>query len=56
MNSQVFMLIYTMAIDWLVTNTEEFSLQLFNLDLSTVANIPQWTGQEWTGNEKEHHS
>jgi hypothetical protein len=36
----------------LVTNTEEFSLQLFNLDLSTVANIPQWTGREWTGNEK----
>jgi hypothetical protein len=35
-----------------VNNTEEFSLQLFNLDLSTVANIPQWTGREWTGNEK----
>ena len=32
------------------TNTEEFVLQLFNLDLSTVANI-QWTGQKWTGNE-----
>jgi hypothetical protein len=35
-----------------VTNTEEFSLQMFNLDLSTVANIHQWKGQEWTGNEK----
>ena len=35
-----------------VTNTEEFSLQMFNLDLSTVANMQQWTGQEWTGNEK----
>ena len=36
----------------LVTNTEEFSLQLYNLDMSTVANMPQWTGHEWTGNEK----
>ena len=35
-----------------VTNTEEFSLQLYNLDMSTVANMPQWTGHEWTGNEK----
>lgn len=35
-----------------VTNTEEFSLQMFNLDMSTVANMPQWTGQEWTGNGK----
>ncbi|MEP6949662.1 MAG: hypothetical protein ABI863_10330, partial [Ginsengibacter sp.] len=35
-----------------VTNTEEFSLQLFNLDLSTEANIQQWKGREWTGNEK----
>ncbi len=35
-----------------VTNTEEFSLQLYNLDMSTVANMPQWTGQEWKGNEK----
>jgi hypothetical protein len=35
-----------------VTNTEEFSLKLFNLDLSTVANIPHWTGREWTGNEQ----
>jgi len=35
----------------LVSNTEEFSLHLSNLDLSTVANLPQWTGREWTGNE-----
>ena len=35
-----------------VTNTEEFSLQLYNLDMSTVANMPHWTGQEWTGNEQ----
>jgi len=35
-----------------VDNSEEFSLQLFNLDLSTVATIQQWKGQEWTGNEK----
>jgi len=36
----------------LVTNMEELSLQMFNLDLSTVASIQQWKGQEWTGNEK----
>ncbi|MGE5106751.1 MAG: hypothetical protein ACM3H8_04370 [Sphingobacteriales bacterium] len=36
----------------LVTNTEEFSLQLFNNDLSTVATIPQWKGDSWTGNEQ----
>ena len=35
-----------------VINTEEFSLQMFNLDLSTTANIQQWKGKEWTGNEK----
>ncbi len=35
-----------------VTGTEEFSLQLFNHDLSTVANLAHWTGQKWTGNEK----
>jgi hypothetical protein len=35
-----------------VTETEEFSLQLFNHDLSTVANLAHWTGQKWTGNEK----
>jgi len=37
----------------LITNTEEFSLQLYNLDMSTVANMHQWTGHEWTGNEKK---
>jgi hypothetical protein len=37
----------------LVTNTEEFSLQMFNTDLSTVANMYQWTGQSWAGNEKK---
>jgi hypothetical protein len=36
----------------LVTNTEEFSLKLFNLDLSTEAHIEHWSGQAWTGNEK----
>ncbi len=34
----------------LVTRSEELSLQLFNLDLSTVADILQWNGQEWSGN------
>ncbi|MEP6645623.1 MAG: hypothetical protein ABJC12_00920 [Saprospiraceae bacterium] len=34
----------------LVTQTEEFSLQLYNTDLSTTANLPQWTGQTWSGN------
>ncbi|MFO7369160.1 MAG: hypothetical protein R6X09_02695 [Bacteroidales bacterium] len=34
-----------------VTHTEE-SLQFFNLDLSTVAHLQQWSGQKWTGNEK----
>jgi len=36
----------------LVTGTEEFSLQLFNNDLSTVASIRQWKGQTFTGNEQ----
>lgn len=36
----------------IVTNTEEFLLQLYNLDLSTIANIQQWKGQEWSGTEK----
>jgi hypothetical protein len=35
----------------LLANTEELSLQLYNLDLSTEA-IIQWTGQTWSGNEK----
>jgi len=34
-----------------LANTEEFSLQLFNLDLSTEA-IMEWTGESWSGNEK----
>lgn len=36
----------------LVSNTEEFSLQLYNLDLSTVANMPDWTGQDFKVSEK----
>ncbi len=36
----------------LVTNTEEFSLQLYNLDLSTVATLKHWTGQEFIIREK----
>jgi len=35
----------------LVTNTEEFSLHLSNLDLSTVAEMSHWTGRQWEGNE-----
>lgn len=35
----------------LVTNPEEFTLQLFNHDLSTNVNL-QLNGQKWTGNEK----
>lgn len=34
-----------------LANKEEFSIQLFNLDLSTEA-ILEWTGQTWSGNEK----
>ena len=30
-----------------VTNTEEFSLRLYNLDMSTVAEIKHWTGEAW---------
>ena len=36
----------------LVNNTEEFSLQLYNLDLSTVAAMKHWTGQEFIVGEK----
>ncbi len=36
-----------------VTNNEEFSLQLYNLDLSTVGNLEHWTGEKWTGNEND---
>lgn len=35
----------------LLTNTEEFSIQLFNNDLSTTAVI-NFTGNRWTGNDK----
>ena len=35
-----------------VTNTEEFSIQLYNHDLSTEAWLKHWTGQKWTGNDK----
>lgn len=31
----------------IITNTEEFSLQLYNLDMSTVAVIEHWQGEEW---------
>lgn len=34
----------------LVSGTEEFSLQLFNNDLSTTASIKQWKGSSWSGN------
>ncbi|NVO21532.1 MAG: hypothetical protein HXX13_17655 [Bacteroidetes bacterium] len=37
----------------LVTNSEEFSLSLFNLDMSTNTVLPHWTGQEWTGNDRK---
>ncbi|MGB4850304.1 MAG: hypothetical protein WBP41_20430 [Saprospiraceae bacterium] len=35
----------------IVSNTKEFFLQLFNLDLSTNAQV-QWMGQTWNGDEK----
>lgn len=35
----------------LVNNTGEFSLQLSNLDLSTIADLPDWKGKQWEGNE-----
>ena len=34
-----------------VVNNFEFSLKLFNLDMSTEAPIKNWTGKSWTGNE-----
>ncbi len=40
------------ASELLVTSSGEFSLQLSNLDLSTIADLPDWTGQQWEGNEK----
>ncbi len=36
----------------LVTNTEEFSLELFNHDLSTETDFKHWNGEKWSGNEK----
>ncbi|GAP44115.1 hypothetical protein TBC1_112276 [Lentimicrobium saccharophilum] len=36
----------------LLTNTEEFSLRLFNLDLSTITDLDGWTGRYWEGDEK----
>ena len=36
----------------LVTDSEECSLQLYNNDLSTNANIKHWKGNDWSGNEK----
>jgi hypothetical protein len=36
----------------LLNNTEEFSLYLSNLDLSTIADLPGWTGKQWEGDEK----
>src|SRR6476620_2460332 len=35
----------------LITNSEEFTLHLFNSDLSTTTHL-QWKGTEWTGDEK----
>lgn len=35
----------------LIANTEEFSIQLFNLDMSTEASI-NWTGQKWSGDKE----
>ncbi len=32
-----------------VTNTEEFVLQLYNGDLSAVSAMPHWTGATWSG-------
>jgi len=37
----------------LLNNTEEFSLHLSNLDLSTTADLPYWTGEKWSGNEEK---
>ncbi len=35
----------------LLKNTEEFSLQLANLDLSERIDIPSWTGASWIGDQ-----
>ncbi len=34
-----------------VTRTEELSIKLFNLDLSTTASIESWKGEKWSGND-----
>jgi hypothetical protein len=36
----------------LVTSTEEFSLHIYNNDLSTEASLPKWKGDYWTGNAR----
>jgi hypothetical protein len=47
---------YTVGVDHggrlLLNNSGEFSLQLCNLDLSTIADLPGWTGRQWEGDEK----
>jgi hypothetical protein len=35
----------------IISSTEEFSLALYNLDLSAQAGIKHWTGEKWSGNE-----
>jgi len=35
----------------IIGNTEEFSLHLSNLDMSTVCEIGHWKGKNWSGNE-----
>lgn len=35
----------------IVTDSEEFSLDLYNLDLSTEANMDRWMGEKWTGDK-----
>lgn len=34
-----------------ITRSEEFSIKLFNLDLSTTATIESWKGDKWTGDD-----
>src|SRR6185437_527548 len=36
----------------IIADSEEFSLKLYNLDMSTEAHIDHWNGGSWTGNEK----
>ncbi|MDD5509097.1 MAG: hypothetical protein PHD25_12365 [Bacteroidales bacterium] len=37
----------------LVTNTGEFTIQMFNTDLSATAEIADWKGAHWSGNGKD---